>query len=111
MKIFWIITIVLGILAMRPTAWAGPEELVRIGYVIPSNRSAQPDGVSRLQNTMSGIQDWYAKQIELAAGHADAIEIIELLKISEKHTHSSYLKAWIGHKTASLACHVLRKND
>ncbi len=37
---------------------------VRLGYVIPSNRSAQVGGVGDFQLSASTVQDWYAEQME-----------------------------------------------
>src|ERR1700730_9242608 len=36
---------------------------VHIGYVIPSNRQAQPNAISDLQASFEAIQGWYADQM------------------------------------------------
>ena len=42
-----LLAVVCGVvLAMHPATWAGPDELVRIGYVIPSNWT-EPESLSR----------------------------------------------------------------
>ena len=37
---------------------------VRIGYVIPSNRTPQPDGVRNLQELLPKLQLWFAEQMD-----------------------------------------------
>src|SRR5687767_14023407 len=43
---------------------ASAVPLVRIGYVIPSDRTPQPLAMERLQELMLGIQDWYGDQMQ-----------------------------------------------
>ena len=38
--------------------------LVRMGYVIPSNRSQQSDAVANLQQYLPTVQNWYAEQMD-----------------------------------------------
>ncbi|HEX6960556.1 MAG TPA: hypothetical protein VF175_01715 [Lacipirellula sp.] len=38
--------------------------LVRIGYVIPSDRRPQPLATERLQELMLAVQDWYGSQVQ-----------------------------------------------
>ncbi|RYD24352.1 MAG: hypothetical protein EOP88_00470 [Verrucomicrobiaceae bacterium] len=42
-----------------------PRPMVRVAYLIPSNRSPQPGGVSKLQRTLPIWQAWYREQMEL----------------------------------------------
>jgi hypothetical protein len=51
------------LLVMHTTASAGPNEVVRIGYVVSSNRTAQAEGAASLQYLMPEIQSWYADQM------------------------------------------------
>jgi len=41
-----------------------PSHAVRIAYLIPSNRSPQPDAVSRLRNSVRWFHDWFAQQMD-----------------------------------------------
>jgi len=38
--------------------------MVRVGYVIPQNRSAQPGAVDTLRDLILNVQDWYSEQME-----------------------------------------------
>ncbi len=37
---------------------------VRLGYIIPSNRSAQPDAVANLQTYLPSLRHWYGEQMD-----------------------------------------------
>jgi hypothetical protein len=37
--------------------------MVRIAYVIPSNRTPQPDGVANIQRALRLVHDWYGEQM------------------------------------------------
>jgi hypothetical protein len=37
---------------------------IRLGYVIPSNRTAQPDAVANLQAYLPSLQQWYGEQMD-----------------------------------------------
>ena len=39
------------------------DPMVRIAYVIPSNRSPQPDGVSQIQEAIMMVHEWYGEQM------------------------------------------------
>jgi hypothetical protein len=39
------------------------DPMVRIAYVIPSNRTPQPNGVANIQHTMRIVHDWYGEQM------------------------------------------------
>ncbi|HYI78152.1 MAG TPA: T9SS type A sorting domain-containing protein [Chryseolinea sp.] len=45
-------------------AFSVGSPLVRVAYVIPSNRTAQPNGVAYLQNAIKIGQQWYKDQME-----------------------------------------------
>lgn len=42
----------------------GTPPIVRVGYVIPSNRTPQADGVATLQAALPRMQSWYRDQME-----------------------------------------------
>ncbi len=48
--------------ALRAVSVGSP--VVRVAYVIPSNRAAQPNGVVYLQNAIKTGQQWYKEQME-----------------------------------------------
>jgi len=39
------------------------DPMVRIAYVIPSNRSPQPNGVSQIQEAILMVHEWYGEQL------------------------------------------------
>ena len=43
---------------------ASAPPLVRAAYVIPSNRTPQPDGVENLQHSLRLFQDWFRDQMD-----------------------------------------------
>ena len=43
---------------------ASPPYEVRVGYLIPSNRSPQPNGIANLQAGVSSVRSWYAEQMD-----------------------------------------------
>ena len=45
-------------------ALIGSSPLIRVAYVIPSNRTAQPNGVAYLQNAIKIGQHWFKDQME-----------------------------------------------
>ncbi len=50
--------------ALRMEALSVSSPLIRVAYVIPSNRTAQPDGVAYLQNAIKIGAQWYKAQME-----------------------------------------------
>jgi hypothetical protein len=38
--------------------------MVRVGYVVPTNRTAQPGAVQNLQDLIRNVQDWYGNQMQ-----------------------------------------------
>src|SRR5262245_4630170 len=37
--------------------------MVRVGYVVPTNRSQQPGAVDNLRDLIRNVQDWYGQQL------------------------------------------------
>ncbi len=66
-KTFSIFYIVIFLLFLFPTGfWIDKcsAETVNIGYIVPSDRLAQPQAVTNLQNAMTLIQSWYREQMD-----------------------------------------------
>ena len=47
-----------------PSAAQGGDYQVRMGYVIPQNRTPQPNALGDMQSFMGIVQDWYAEQMD-----------------------------------------------
>ena len=51
-------------LGFSPNAARGSDYQVRMGYVVPQNRSPQPNAMGDMQVFMGVVQDWYAEQMD-----------------------------------------------
>lgn len=60
-RIAALVMVATGIVAVTASASAHD---IRLGYVIPSNRTAQPDAVANLQAYLPTLRQWYGEQMD-----------------------------------------------